>query len=200
MSNKIRLFVDMDGTLATFTPVSKMETLYEEGYFKKLSPISNMVNAIKNIVNSKDIDVYILSACLDSPFAKKEKNEWLDEYLPMISKDHRIFCEYGKEKTTFISNHVDSDVLLDDYTKNLNEWNGVGIKILNGINDTNRSWKGERISSACEPNILAYTIKNTILKAITSRRSISKEKELAQKEKGGSTTKPLQRKELKHER
>ena len=169
MNNKIRLFVDMDGTLAKFNPVTKMETLYEKEYFSKLPPMWNMVLAVKNLVASKDMEVFILSACLDSPYAREEKNQWLDEYLPEIDNEHRIFCEYGKEKSLFISHHIESDVLLDDYTKNLNAWKGVGIKVLNGINDTNKSWKGERINSFCEPNILSYIIKNVMIKAITSK-------------------------------
>jgi len=42
-----RLFVDMDGTLAVFTPVNQLETLYQEGYFANLKPIDNVVGAIK---------------------------------------------------------------------------------------------------------------------------------------------------------
>ena len=33
-SEKVRLFVDMDGTLAMWHPTKKLEELYEEGYFK----------------------------------------------------------------------------------------------------------------------------------------------------------------------
>ena len=35
---KPRLFVDMDGTLAVFNRIDKLETLYERGYFADLTP------------------------------------------------------------------------------------------------------------------------------------------------------------------
>lgn len=180
MKEKIRLFVDMDGTLATFNPIAKIEMLYEKEYFLKLPPMLNMVEAIKSVAESaQNIDVYILSSCLDNEFAKSEKNAWLDKYLPSIDKEHRIFCKYGLDKSSYILEKTNIDVLLDDYTKNLNEWHGIGIKILNGINDTNKSWNGQRISSFLEPNILSYTIKNQVLSAMPLRDRISKQKELA---------------------
>lgn len=182
MHERIRLFVDMDGTVAKFNPLVKIEALYEEGYFKNLEPMTNMVEAIKNVAEtSKEIEVFILSACLDSKYAMPEKNDWLDKHLPIIDTQHRIFCEYGKEKSAYIPEPKETDVLLDDYTKNLKEWNGIGIKILNGINDTNKSWCGQRISSFLEPNILAYTIKNNVLSAIVSHDSIKVQKTTAEK-------------------
>ena len=38
-----------------------------------------------------------------------------------------------------------NDYLIDDYTKNLIDWKqsgGTGIKFLNGINHTNKTWQG----------------------------------------------------------
>lgn len=204
MNKKIRLFVDMDGTVAKFNPVAKTEALYEKGYFQNLEPMTNMVEAVKNIVRSSGIiEVYILSACLDSKYAMSEKNAWLNKYLPEINEQHRIFCEYGKSKATYIQELRETDVLLDDYTKNLNDWNGVGIKILNGINDTNKTWRGLRISSFLEPNILAYTIKNKILCAIGCRDSITKQirhAETLEKARHSISPKSISKEEKRHER
>ena len=72
-----RLFVDMDGTLAVFTPVDELETLYEQGYFLNLQPHENVVAAIKEIITKHpEIEVSILSAYLsDSKYALAEKNQ-----------------------------------------------------------------------------------------------------------------------------
>ena len=75
MSEKKRLFVDMDGTLAEFKVVDTLERLYEPHYFERLKPNESVVAAVKDIVNNhSEIDVYILSAVLsDSKYALYEK-------------------------------------------------------------------------------------------------------------------------------
>lgn len=148
---KYRLFVDIDGTLARFFAVDSIETLYEKGYFRKLPPITNVVNAVRDIIyKSNDIEVFILSAYLtDSKYAKNEKNQWLDEHLPEIDHNNRVFVPCGTNKSTYIENISEKDFLLDDYTKNLKLWSppGKGIKLLNGINHTRGSWKGDCVST-----------------------------------------------------
>ena len=87
-----KIFIDMDGTLAEFKPCEKLETLFEEGYFRNLKPQMTVVEAARELIASEEFDVYVLSAVLtDSKYALKEKNEWLDEFLPELPKDKRIF-------------------------------------------------------------------------------------------------------------
>lgn len=145
-----RLFVDMDGTLAEFHPVDTMETLYEQGYFAQLAPHENVVNGIKTFMKENpETEVFILSSVLtDSPYAQTEKNEWLDRYLSEISMENRIFASCGSAKNEFVPGGVrENDVLLDDYSKNLHEWPGKSLKLMNGINGTKGSFQGEKISA-----------------------------------------------------
>lgn len=140
-----RIFVDMDGTLAKWNNVSTKD-LYEKGYYRNLEPNQNLINEIKRLIDDRE-DVYILSSFLsDSEYALVEKNLWLDEHLPEISCDKRIFVHYGDNKKDYIINGVTAlDYLIDDYTKNLLDWKeagGTGIKFLNGINHTRKTWKG----------------------------------------------------------
>ena len=166
-SEKVRLFVDMDGTLAMWHPTKKLEELYEEGYFKNLEPYEEVVEAIRQLFTFEpNVEVFILSAYLsDSLYALNEKNEWLDKYLPEIDKDHRCFCHCGTDKSAAVPEGIkETDVLLDDYTVNLKDWcpPGVGIKLLNGINDTHKSWQGERISRLQPPTEIARAIMDNI--------------------------------------
>lgn len=166
---KKRLFVDMDGTMAVWNPTKKLEELYEEGYFKNLKPYEEVVEAVRYLVqNEPGIEVFVLSAYLsDSQYALAEKNEWLNTYLPEIDMQHRCFCHCGTDKSLAVPGGIrTTDHLLDDYTINLNDWcpPGVGLKLLNGINDTHKSWKGDRISRL-QP---AEDIANAIMRIIES--------------------------------
>jgi|GEM_PF-519314 len=173
LREKQRLFVDMDGTLAVFKPVLKIEELYEKGYFAQLRPIPNVVQAVREVQqNHPEIEIYILSSVLsDSPYAVNEKNAWLDRYLPEISKDHRIFPSCGTDKREVVPGGIKADdYLLDDYTKNLTAWEppARGIKLLNGINHTKGTWDQDRIRFDKSGKELA----NNIVAIMTGRDKI----------------------------
>lgn len=158
---KLRLFVDMDGTLTVFTPQKGIEPLYEKGYFINLPPHENVVEAIRYIINHHpEIEVYVLSAVLtDSKYALAEKHAWLDKYLPEIDAAHRIFVPNGSNKKEWIVGFKNEDVLIDDYTPNLMKWCPArGIKLLNAINHSNGTWQGDRIRYDREPIDLANSI------------------------------------------
>ena len=145
---KQKLYVDMDGTLAVFKSCDTLEKLYEKGYFRNLPPQKAVLNAVKELCKNPDFEVYVLSAVLmDSEYALKEKNEWLDEYLPEVDASRRIFMPCGEDKKAYVD-LKEGDLLLDDYTKNLIDWEppGTGVKLLNGINHTNESWRGNTIN------------------------------------------------------
>ena len=151
-----RLFVDMDGTLGVFTPIDTIETMYEQGFFANVKPHTNVVEAVRSIIVTRpEIEVFSLSCYLtDSGYALKEKKEWLNAKLPELDTAHRIFVPCGYDKAEYLS-FTDAgcvrptDFLLDDFTKNLNQWEqagGRGIKLLNGINHTRGTWTQDRIN------------------------------------------------------
>lgn len=180
------LFVDMDGTLAEWRPIHvplqvpshKIQeyinhVLYQEGYYKNLYPYRNMVEMVKQIIAEGKVDVYILSCVLphnskypaSSP--RKDKDAWLDEQFgDLIPQDHRIYVKDGEPKKSNIPFKLqDGDVLLDDYTKNLNAWvehtgeiSLKAIKVLNPVNDTHGSWTGKRISIIDKADILKAAV------------------------------------------
>jgi len=167
LADKKRLFIDMDGTLAVFTPVDRLETLYQPGYFYDLKPITNVVQGVKEFIRSNpEVDVYILSSVLsDSSYAVSEKNQWLDKYLPEIPETRRFFPPCGIPKRDAMPNGITgTDFLMDDFTKNLSEWQppGVGIKLLNGINHTKGTWISSCITYEKPPEIIAAAIKSVM--------------------------------------
>ncbi len=165
---KERLFVDMDGTLAVFQPVDTMETLYEKGYFANLTPHQNVIDGMKAfLAEHQDIEVYVLSSVLsDSPYALEEKQAWLDRYFPEIDQEHRIFSPCGQPKAAYVPGGIrNTDMLLDDYSDNLHDWEppGMGIKLMNGINGTKGTWKGKRIRYDLDPSVFSSALYLSII-------------------------------------
>ena len=184
MSNMPRLFVDMDGTLAEwrniqisleeYEDVSLMpkkinELLATPGYFYSLQPHKNVVDAIKQLIKSGEIEVFILSCCLPTTLKsspKKEKERWLKKYLPEIDKKHIICVPDGFDKRLFVPDSVkESDYLFDDYTHNLQLWeqSGKGIKLLNNVNSNRGTWKGNQINFEKTGIEIADNIKSIIM-------------------------------------
>lgn len=166
ITDRQRLFVDMDGTLAEFKTVDTLETLYEKDYFIRLKVNENVLGAIKQLIADNDIDVYILSAYLtDSRYALEEKNAWLDKYLPELPQEKRLFVPCGTDKSVAVPGLIrPDDYLLDDYTKNLSEWEppARGIKLINGINHTNGTWQGDKIQFTHAPEELSSMISDVM--------------------------------------
>lgn len=166
ITDRQRLFVDMDGTLAEFKTVDTLETLYEKDYFLHLKPNENVLGAIKQLIADNDFDVYILSAYLtDSRYALEEKNARLDKYLPELPQEKRLFVPCGTDKSVAVPGLIrPDDYLLDDYTKNLSEWEppAKGIKLINGINHTNGTWQGDKIQFTHAPEELSSMISDVM--------------------------------------
>lgn len=143
---KKNLFVDMDGVLAVYDE-NVVELMYNEGFFLGRPAIKPMLKVVKKAIQSGNFNVYILTSVIDSPFCIPEKAKWLDKYLPELPKENRLYVPYGVVKSEFAKEHSDfkghKNILIDDYTENLNKWNlegAIPVKVLNGINSSNGTW------------------------------------------------------------
>lgn len=99
---KKRFFFDLDGTVCEYKFTS-IDSFYEEGFFKDLIPFENIVNTIKQLLKDRNNEVYIVSKYLDSKYAINDKNTWLNNYLPEINENHRIFIPYSAKKNRLYS-------------------------------------------------------------------------------------------------
>ncbi len=134
-----KLCVDMDGVLSNLAEQPQyLERMFERGFFRELSPYQKAVEAVNRLAESDDIEVYILSACIDGepPYCQIEKNEWIDRHLPNIDQTHRIFLPIGENKAELIK-PVSTDVLWDDYNVNLLQWRDAGGRAVKCLNDMN---------------------------------------------------------------
>lgn len=149
VNGKILLFIDMDGTLADFyNHPGWYEEMYNSEWFKSLKPYDTLIATLKRFIATGRFEVFIFSAALTEDVCAA-KNEWLDKHAPFIDANHRIFVPCRNEDDTpfdkgkVFEGVITKDcILIDDYNKNLIDWEktgGTGIKFRNEVNG-----KGQR--------------------------------------------------------
>lgn len=153
----IRLFWDLDGVCAKWNNEASLEETYMPGYFAHREYQWNAIWAMYGFAQAHpEIPTSILSHYYPNGHALADKHQWCDFmgyicalYYPNANIN-RIFVPYGTSKYLFIEPSPNTvNILIDDYTKNLLEWEKAGysgIKFLNGINHTRRTWQGAMIS------------------------------------------------------
>ena len=150
-----KIFLDMDGTLARFNvknALNRFET--EKGFFANLLAYKGI-----EIINemAKAGNVYIISASPNKQ-ADNDKMIWIEKYLNNVPMENRLICRCGENKAEYLKSkglQIDKNsYLLDDYTKNLVEWEsagGVGIKRLTKVADNSTGkWQGLAIRQLAE--------------------------------------------------
>lgn len=151
-----KIFLDLDGTLARFNVPNALERFdKEEGFFAKLKAYKGI-----EVVNelAKTNKLFIISASPNEQ-ADKDKMIWIEKFLPNINVDNITICRIGENKAQIIQNKYNITIneqcyLLDDYTKNLNEWEnfgGKGIKRITKVADNStKKWQGLEIKKLVE--------------------------------------------------
>ena len=147
-----KIFLDMDGTLARFNVRNALNRFENErGFFANLLAYKG-IEKINEM--AKNGNVYIISASPNKQ-ADNDKMEWIEKYLNNVPIENRLICRCGDNKALFLKNKgitIDNTCyLLDDYTKNLTEWEevgGIGIKRITKVADNSRKlWKGLEVKN-----------------------------------------------------
>lgn len=143
-----KIFLDLDGTLAKFNVKNALARFeVEKGFFERLGAYKG-IETINEM--AKAGNVYIISASPNVQ-ADNDKMKWIAKYLFNIPLENIVICRVGENKAEIIKSQLNimidkTTVLLDDYTKNLVEWEsagGVGIKRLTSVADNSTGkWKG----------------------------------------------------------
>jgi 5'(3')-deoxyribonucleotidase len=163
----LKLFFDLDGTLAKFN--SKRNALKrfdnEKGFFANLKPFKH-IEVVNELAKRQDIEIYIISATPNEQ-ADNDKLIWINKYLNNVKKENICFCRLGKNKAKEIKQQLNIDIdktclLFDDYTNNLIDWKqskGIGIKRLTSIaNNKSKRWKDYQIKDLRQINNLLNKI------------------------------------------
>lgn len=129
-----KVIFDFDGTL--------FEYYWGPDYLDKLptlAPSTNMVETA-TMFHSLGTDVYVCSA-VNSEAEAEMKRRMIKEVLPFITPAHCLFPYDGARKARMFDNIGRADALVDDFTKNLMAWPGLGVKFYNGVNGTKGTWR-----------------------------------------------------------
>lgn len=169
--NKIKLFIDMDGVVCVFK-YAPLEQITSKGYFLSLEPMEKMIAAVKEL--SVEYDTYILSSVFNDDHSVIEKQSWIMQYIPEL-QNKAFFVPYGESKSDYIEKMFGEKVdcnafLIDDFTRNLRQWKGTGIKLYNGINGTKKTWDGYSVNYQSTANVIAKTIKGIIYAVSTNEK------------------------------
>lgn len=142
----VNVYVDMDGVQAVYGAGDTVEKMSAVGYFRNRPVQKNVIDFIKMIDADERFNVAILSAVFDDDHSKEEKKQWLIENG--LGGVDAIFTPCGACKADYVKTSG-MNILIDDYSKNLLEWesqgkNFLGIKFDNGINGNIGKWKSRR--------------------------------------------------------
>ena len=159
MKDEVFVYFDMDGVIAVFEVDDPVEATFEKGYFLHRRPEKTLVSALKKLTEA-GIHVVVCSAAYDNGYAADEKKQWLKN----LGIDNEvIIVPYGMKKSDFVKK-PGVHILIDDYTKNLRQWESkkdqgfVGIKYRNGINGNNGTWDGYSIDRLMSEKTIYKTI------------------------------------------
>ena len=87
--------------------------------------------------------------------------------MPMRrSVPQALYPQSGTSKSAYVRNAMcgpENSVLLDDYSKNLMEWEGESVKALNEINGSGGKFQGPRINIDTDSPEVIYTALKSIL-------------------------------------
>lgn len=147
-------FLDMDGMMAMFPDkhgeagTKKYRT--EEGFFRNLQAYKG-IELLNEAIGTTKHNVYILTTSPNEA-ADNDKIAWLAKNLPNLKIEQFIPARGYQTKSgvasKFLQKRLDkNDILIDDYSKNLEPWDRVGgraIKRQNGKN-IHSTWQAEKV-------------------------------------------------------
>lgn len=155
----VNVFFDMDGVLAAWNKNATIEDTFVRGYFRTgVKPETDAINVLKSLTKEYDkesVRFFILSARYDDE--NNRDNRFEKDKIGFL-KDNGIdvpvcFVSCGTNKRSALHKYGiegDYNLLFDDHTPNIQEWETndcIGIKWLNNVNGSGDS----KYKSLCVP-------------------------------------------------
>jgi len=142
---EIAFFVDMDGTIVSLEVDKNNDIVLDTpGFFLNKRPLKIVIGILENVSESKNVTLYILSACKTVRQAE-EKRQWLKEHVPFIKEDRQIYVikevsKYSRKTKAYIKTlnikrvmeeeNYDLAIYLDDEYLMLKEaYDSLGEKV-----------------------------------------------------------------------
>ena len=129
----ITIYFDMDNVLCLFSIFGDEDTavkrMYHKGFYKELHCFAEAPAVIENL-QKIGFKVKIISACIDTPYCRPEKELWLHYHLPTLKDEDIILVNKGENKADYIED-IEKSILVDDYHQNIVDFynaGGVAIK------------------------------------------------------------------------
>lgn len=128
----ITIYFDMDNVLCLFSIFGDEDTavkrMFHKGFYKELPCFPEAPAVIENLQRI-GFKVKIISACIDTPYCRPEKELWLHYHLPTLKDEDIILVNKGENKADYIEN-IEKSILVDDYHQNIEDfYNAGGIAI-----------------------------------------------------------------------
>ena len=163
-AKKVRVYIDMDGCLAKWDPDATIQDTHRAGFFLSRKPETRLIEAVK-ILQEEGVDVRILSKVYNDS-AANEKAVWLRRHG--LGDIPAIFVPYEGDKSAYIMKGNRTNLLLDDFSENLREWErdkkNVAVKFRNAINGTKGTWTGDSVYYYQSAETIANEIVNAGIK------------------------------------
>ena len=156
---KKKIFFDMDGVLVKYVrehykgkdPIYFHKGIHFFRYLQEDMTACSLFTALRNA----GYTCYVLSRVSADDGCVEEhtldKRIWLNDHFPDLTDDYIILSTKSKHEA--LKDHGleidENSILIDDFNKNLNEWQtagGVSVKYINGVNSAS-SFSGRRLSS-----------------------------------------------------
>ena len=129
----ITIYFDMDNVLCLFSVFGDediaVKRMFHKGFYKELPCFPEAPAVIENL-QRMGFKVKIISACIDSPYCRPEKELWLHYHLPTLTEVTIILVNKGENKADYITD-IERAILIDDFYQNIVDFyaaGGVAIK------------------------------------------------------------------------
>ena len=117
-------YFDMDGVLANFHKTKfEYKNAINRNWIANLEPFMENIKVMKKLIACGE-QVYIVSKAA-SENAKLGKFDWVEKYIPEMTKENIFVIVGSGKKTDYIK--TDIAILIDDDIKNCKQWEKAGF-------------------------------------------------------------------------